>query len=26
MVFGVQKPYFYIAKTTFLHCKKGELH
>ena len=26
MVFGVQKPYFYIAKTPFLHCKKGELH
>ena len=26
MFFGVQKPYFYIAKTTFLHCKKGELH
>ena len=26
MVFGVQKPYFYIAKTPFLHRKKGELH
>ena len=26
MVFGVQKPYFYIAKTPFLHYKKGELH
>ena len=25
MVFGVQKPYFYIAKPPFLHCKKGEL-
>ncbi len=26
MVFGVQKPYFYIAKTPFLRGKKGELH
>ena len=26
MVFDVQKVGFYIAKTPFLHCKKGELH